>query len=68
MKHVRLLDLVGLLLLLQEIGRATANIANNLARRHGPFGFGRLSGLLVGAWRSFELEVEPRHATYNRPG
>lgn len=68
MKHVRLLDVVGLVLLLHEIWLAVANIANNLVRRHGPFGFGRLAGLLVGVWRSFELKVDPRQATYTRPG
>jgi hypothetical protein len=67
MKHVRLLDMVGLVLLLQEICLAIANIAQHLAQGRGPFGFGRLRGLLVGMWRSFELKVEPCHALYKRP-
>jgi GT2 family glycosyltransferase len=68
MKHVRLRDPVGILLLLQELYRAFANIAINLARRSGPFGFGRLSGLLVGVFRSFELDVERRRAVYAARG
>lgn len=67
MKHVRVQDAVGVLLLLQELARALATIATNLARRSRPFGFGRLAGLLVGMWRSFELGVEPRHRVYSPP-
>jgi GT2 family glycosyltransferase len=67
MKHVRLWDPVGVALLLQEIWLAAANILKNVARRRGPFGFGRLSGLCVGIWRSFELRIERRRAVY-RPG
>ena len=53
MKHVRLRDLVGCLLLGQELVRALVNIGANLAHLRSPFGFGRLRGLLVGALRSF---------------
>lgn len=67
MKHVRLWDAVGLALLLQEIWRAVANIVNNVAHRRAPVGLRRLSGLLVGVFRSFELEVDPRRAIYRRP-
>jgi GT2 family glycosyltransferase len=67
MKHVRLWDPVGALLLLQELMRAMANIARNVARRRGPFGLGRLRGLLAGAVRSFELGVEPGHMLYSQP-
>lgn len=67
MKHVRLWDPVGVALLLQEVWLAVANILQNVARRRGPFGFGRLGGLFVGIWRSFELRVERRHAVYSRP-
>jgi GT2 family glycosyltransferase len=65
MKHVRLRDGVGVLLLGQELGRASLNIGHNLVRRRGPFGFGRLGGLLVGMWRSFELPVEREHLLYS---
>lgn len=68
MKHVRLHDLVGLALLVQEIGRAVANVVNNLATRRGPFGFRRLTGLLFGVIRSFELDVDRRRATYRPLG
>ena len=67
MKHVRLLDAVGVLLLLQELYRAVANITANVLRRKGPYGFGRLSGLLVGIWRSFELQVDRRRRVYYPP-
>jgi GT2 family glycosyltransferase len=58
MKHVRLCDPVGLLLLLQEFLRTFVNVAANLASGKRPVGFGRLRGLLIGARRSFELGVE----------
>jgi GT2 family glycosyltransferase len=67
MKHVRLHDTVGAMLLFQEIWRAVANICVNVARRRGPFGFGRLQGLLLGAVRSFELRVERDRAIYVMP-
>jgi GT2 family glycosyltransferase len=67
MKHVRLLDAIGVLLLLQELYRGVANIAINLAHRSGPFGFGRLTGLLVGMGRSFELDVDRRRLVYYPP-
>jgi GT2 family glycosyltransferase len=67
MKHIRMHDLIGILLLLQELYRAVANIASNMARLRGPFGFGRLRGLLVGALRSFELDVERQHAVFSHP-
>lgn len=67
MKHVRLGDGIAVLLLLAEIGRAFWNIASNLAQRRGPFGFGRLRGLLVGARRSFELPVLAAQARYATP-
>ncbi len=68
MKHIRMHDPIGVLLLLQEVYRAVANIARNMARRRGPFGFGRLRGLLVGALRSFELDVERQRMVYSHPG
>jgi GT2 family glycosyltransferase len=68
MKHVRLRDVVGIALLSQEILRAILNIAVHVARCHGPFGIGRLRGLFVGIWRSFELDIERHHATYSLPG
>jgi GT2 family glycosyltransferase len=64
MKHVRVGDPVGVLLLAQEIWRALGTIAQSLARRQGPFGFGRLAGLFIGMRRSFELEVDPRRVLY----
>ncbi len=66
MKYVRMCDFVGVLLLAEEVGLAIGNILTNLARRRGPFGFGRLAGLLLGAWRSFELEVDS-HRRLIRP-
>jgi hypothetical protein len=65
---VRLRDAVGLLLILQELWRAMANITVHVARRKGPFGVGRLTGLLTGLCRSFELSVDNRHLVYNPPG
>ena len=64
MKHIRLGDPVGVLLLLNEIASAIKNIVRHIARLESPFGFGRLRGLFVGAWRSRELEVDHVHATY----
>jgi GT2 family glycosyltransferase len=64
MKHVRLGDGVGVLLMLHELLLAVGNILRHVAGRRGPFGFGRLRGLIVGALRSFELDVEPTCATY----
>ena len=65
MKHIRLRDPVGLLLLGQELLRALGNIAIHLLRRRGPFGFGRLHGLLLGALKSFELNVEQPRTIYS---
>ncbi len=67
MKHVRLRDVTGLALLGYEIGRASLNILQHLWMRRGPFGFGRLRGLIVGIFRSYELQVEPRNAMYHQP-
>ncbi len=64
MKHARLGDPVGVVLLLQETWLAVANILTNVARWRRPFGFGRLGGLLVGVRRSFEVPVERRRAIY----
>ncbi len=66
MKHVRLRDAVGVLLLLHEIGQALANIFSHVVQARGPYGFGRLGGLLVGMRRSFELGVEHSRAVYAR--
>ncbi len=65
MKHVRLHDLVGLALLTHEVWLAVANIARHVVHRQGPFGFGRLRSLLVGAMRSYELPIEPACAVYS---
>jgi hypothetical protein len=65
-KHVRRGDLVAVLLLAQQTWLATANIAQHVMRLRGPFGFGRLAGLLVGMWRSFELDVDPAHILYQK--
>jgi GT2 family glycosyltransferase len=67
MKHVRSRDPVGLLLILQELIRAFTNIARHVIRLKGPFGIGRLTGLLIGLRRSFELTVDSRHVVYNPP-
>jgi GT2 family glycosyltransferase len=68
MKHMRLGDPVGALLLLNEVMLVSANILRHIARLKGPFGFARLSGLLVGAWRSHELQIDQLYATYLPPG
>jgi GT2 family glycosyltransferase len=67
MKHVRLGDMVAVLLLFEECGRAFLNIARNLVRLRSPFGFGRLLGLLLGARRSFELPVVASCGRYATP-
>ncbi|HEX8968470.1 MAG TPA: glycosyltransferase [Chloroflexota bacterium] len=64
MKHLRRRDVMGLVLLAQEMWLAVVNILRNSVRRRGPFGFGRLRGLLMGMWRSFELDVEHDRALY----
>ncbi len=64
-KHLRSGDLISLGLLLQEMSRAVTNIGRNLfVHRRGPFGFGRLAGLILGIWRSFELQVDRKQAVY----
>jgi GT2 family glycosyltransferase len=68
MKHVRLRDGVGVLLLAQEFWLAFGNILDHLTRCQSPFGFGRLVALCVGMWRSFELEVDPQRARFATPG
>jgi GT2 family glycosyltransferase len=67
MKHTRLRDPVGVVLLAYELWLAAANIATHLRKRRGPFGLGRFASLFVGAWRSFELGVDRRHAVYTIP-
>ncbi|MBV9354213.1 MAG: glycosyltransferase [Chloroflexi bacterium] len=66
MKHVRLRDGVGLALLAQQVYLAIFNITGNVVSHRSPVGFRRLSGLLTGVVRSFELGVEPSSATYSR--
>jgi hypothetical protein len=66
MKYLRLRDLMGSLLLMQAVAEAVCNILSNLARRRRPFGFGRLGGLFVGLWRSFELDVDRHRLVYVR--
>ena len=63
-KHLRSGDLVSLGLLVQEVGRAVNNIVRHLVNHRGPYGVGRLAGLLVGIWRSFELQVDRKQAVY----
>jgi GT2 family glycosyltransferase len=65
MKHIRMRDPVGLLLLAQELLRALTNITNNVAHRSRPIGIGRLRGLMVGTLRSFELDIEEPRALYS---
>lgn len=64
MKFVRRGDPVGPVLLLQQLWLAVENVVRCAAARRRPLGLGRLGGLLVGMWRSFELEVDPRLALY----
>jgi GT2 family glycosyltransferase len=52
MKHLRVRDIVGLVLLLQEFERATLNVASKVWRGRRPFGVGRMFALCVGMWRS----------------
>ena len=66
MKHLRLRDVMGLVLLTHELRLAVFNIVHNALRGRGPFGFGRLRGLLMGTWRSFELDVDQRGAMYRQ--
>jgi GT2 family glycosyltransferase len=67
MKHLRARDVVGGVLLLQELGLAVLNIVKHAARLQGPFGFGRLKGLVTGIWRSFELDIELGRVVYRAP-
>ena len=66
MKHLRLRDVMGLVLLMHELRLAVLNIVHHAVRGRGPFGFGRLRGLLMGTWRSFELDVDERRAMYRQ--
>jgi hypothetical protein len=61
---VRLGDPVGALLLAQELFRAVLNIVIHLLQMRGPFGFGRLYGLLLGIKRSFELKIDSPRMVY----
>jgi GT2 family glycosyltransferase len=64
MKHIRRNDMVGLALLTYEFGLAVANILRNVVRLRGPFGVGRLRGLLLGAIRSYEVPIDASRGMY----
>jgi glycosyltransferase involved in cell wall biosynthesis len=64
MKYARVLDFGGICLLLHEIRLATMNVLDSAIHLRRPFGLARLGCLFVGMWRSFELEVDPRHVLY----
>jgi GT2 family glycosyltransferase len=64
MKHVRSRDPVGIVFLVYEVLLALSNICVHVVKRRGPFGYGRLSALLVGTWRSFELDIDRRLPVY----
>jgi hypothetical protein len=66
MKYARLGDWVGTLLLLDEVRLATANLVVNLVRGRRPLGVGRLGCLIVGMWRSFELDVDRQSGLFVR--
>jgi hypothetical protein len=66
MKHTRLGDPVALLLLVQQGWLATINVIRSVALRRRPLGLGRLGSLLVGVWRSFELDVDSRTLLYRQ--
>ena len=67
-KHVRFGDWVGVLLLLNEVRLAMANLGANLMRGRRPFGLGRLGSLLVGCYRSFELDLGARRGLFADDG
>jgi len=66
MKHARRGDPVAVLLLLQETMRATLNVLTSVALRRRPIGLGRLGSLFVGAYRSFELDVDAHSTLYRK--
>ncbi len=58
MKYLRCGDIVGLLLVGQQIGYAMTEITKNVVRLRRPIGIGRVVGLLRGIKCGFELHVE----------
>jgi GT2 family glycosyltransferase len=64
MKHARLGDPIGALLLLQQLWLATVNLVEHVIQRRRPLGIGRLAALLVGARRSFDLDVDAGRVLY----
>jgi GT2 family glycosyltransferase len=66
MKHARQRDPVAVLLLLQQGWLATLNVVRNVAMRRRPIGLGRLGSLLIGTWRSFELDVDAHSTLYRK--
>lgn len=64
MKHARSRDPVGVCLVAQQIWLACSAVMGAVVRRRRPLGVGRLGALLVGIWRSFELEIDPERGLY----
>jgi len=63
-KYVRCGDLVGALLLGQQLSMAGANVAANAVRLRRPLGLGRLASLVLGMRKSFEKRVDRRTLLY----
>ncbi len=67
MKYARVRDFGGVCLLLHEVRLAVMNVLDCAFHLRRPLGLGRLAALFVGMWRSFELDVDPRHVVYRSP-
>jgi GT2 family glycosyltransferase len=63
-KYVRRGDPGGAYLLLRQVWLAAGTVVRNGLRRRRPLGLGRLGRLLVGVWRSFELDIAPGRPLY----
>jgi O-antigen biosynthesis protein len=63
-KHLRLRDPVALLLLIQALVQASANIVMSMITGRRPVGVGRMLALFSGIWGSFAYKVDPRTKRY----
>src|SRR5438105_15484785 len=66
-KHVRLGDLIAILLFSNEILMALANVGISIVAARRPFGLGRLWGLLSGFRASFRYPIDPSTKRYAPP-
>jgi GT2 family glycosyltransferase/predicted O-methyltransferase YrrM len=64
MKHARLRDGFGLLLVIHACFLSSLNLLVSLVLLKRPLGVGRLIASLTGIWRSFELDVESERRLY----